>query len=139
MNFRLMFVTDWGSFKKIERFDMDGSNRKIIYNDDSTGWGRSVTIDYSTSLIYWGDTFKKVIAAMTIDGKVIKIYQLELSPNYLSVATSMLYWSDGAAIYGLFKQNGSKVIHHTNFNGSPITPNDVKVFESYRQPKCMLC
>ena len=130
-----MFVTDWGSFKKIERFEMDGSNRKIIYNDDSTGWGRSITIDYSTSLIYWGDTVKKVIAAMTIDGKIIKIYQLQHSPNYLSVATSMLFWSDGAAIYGLFKTNGTKTIHLNNFNGSPISPNDVRVFESYRQPK----
>lgn len=134
-----MFVTDWGSFKKIERFDMDGSDRKIIYSDDNTGWGRSITIDYSTSLIYWGDTVKKVIAEMTIDGKIIKTYNLDRQPNHLSVAASMLYWSDGAAIYGLFKQNGTKVIHHNNFNGSPIYPNDVKVFESYRQPQCMSC
>ena len=128
-----MFITDWGSEKKVERFDMDGSNRKTIHKDQDSGWGRSIHIDYSTSFIYWGDTNKQLIVKMDINGRFEKIYQLKHTPVYLSVANSMLYWSDGAAIYGLSKTNGTKTTIINNFNGSPIFPNDVKVFEGYKQ------
>jgi len=130
-----MFVTDWGSTKKIERFNMDGSNRKVIYNQPEVAWGRSITIDYESSIIYWGDTVKPLIGSMTIHGTNLKFYKLKHSPNYISVSNSMVFWSDGASISGFQKQNRSAIIHVRELNGSPISPNDLRVFESYRQPE----
>ena len=128
-----MFITDWGSQKKIERFNMDGSDRKVIHYEESGAWGRSITIDYEASLIYWGDTETKKILAMTIEGEVVKMFQLQHPPNYISVSSSMLYWSDGALISGISKfSNGNGTIHMKDFQIS-----DLKVFESYRQPEGM--
>lgn len=132
-----MFVTDWGSTKKIERFNMDGSNRKVIYNKPDKAWGRSITIDYKTSIIYWGDTVENMIGSMTIDGTNVQYYKLDppVSPNYISVSNSMVFWSDGASISAFEKRNFSNIVHVKELNGSPISPNDLRVFESYRKPE----
>ena len=133
-----MFVTDWGSTKKIERFNMDGSGRKIIY-DSHYAWGRSITIDYATSTIYWGDTMQNMMASMDINGDDLKYYQLGHSPNYITVSNSMVYWSDGEMISG-FMKNGSPsntTVSISELKGTKISPNDIRVYTGYRQPERM--
>ena len=59
--FRYLFWTDWGHIAKIERANLDGSERKILINTD-LGWPNGLTLDYDTrrsvkdfllSLVYW--------------------------------------------------------------------------------------
>lgn len=45
--FRYLFWTDWGHIAKIERANLDGSERKILINTD-LGWPNGLTLDYDT-------------------------------------------------------------------------------------------
>lgn len=45
--FRYLFWTDWGHIAKIERANLDGSDRKILINTD-LGWPNGLTLDYDT-------------------------------------------------------------------------------------------
>lgn len=45
--FRYLFWTDWGHVAKIERANLDGSERKILINTD-LGWPNGLTLDYDT-------------------------------------------------------------------------------------------
>lgn len=44
---RYLFWTDWGHIAKIERANMDGSERKVLINTD-LGWPNGLTLDYDT-------------------------------------------------------------------------------------------
>lgn len=44
--------TDWGQQPRIERSDMDGSNRIILVTEDVV-WPNGLTIDYTVDHIYW--------------------------------------------------------------------------------------
>lgn len=45
--FRYLFWTDWGHIAKIERANLDGSDRKVLINTD-LGWPNGLTLDYDT-------------------------------------------------------------------------------------------
>ena len=61
-----MFWTDWGEQPKIERAEMDGSNRGIILSQD-IHWPNGLTIDYSAEKIYWTDAKLFYIAKANYD------------------------------------------------------------------------
>lgn len=44
---RFLFWTDWGHIAKIERANLDGSERKVLINTD-LGWPNGLTLDYDT-------------------------------------------------------------------------------------------
>lgn len=44
---RYLFWTDWGHIAKIERANLDGSDRKVLINTD-LGWPNGLTLDYDT-------------------------------------------------------------------------------------------
>lgn len=44
---RYLFWTDWGHIAKIERANLDGSERKVLINAD-LGWPNGLTLDYDT-------------------------------------------------------------------------------------------
>lgn len=44
---RYLFWTDWGHIAKIERANLDGSERKVLINTD-LGWPNGLTLDYDT-------------------------------------------------------------------------------------------
>lgn len=49
-----MYWTDWGEMPKIERADLDGTERVIMVNT-SLGWPNGLALDYQERRIYWGD------------------------------------------------------------------------------------
>lgn len=49
-----MFWTDWGEVPKIERANMDGTERMVMVNT-SLGWPNGLALDYKEHKIYWGD------------------------------------------------------------------------------------
>ena len=62
-----MFWTDWGKEPKIERAEMDGSNRQVIIRQD-IHWPNGVTLDYSAWKIYWTDAKLNSIYKANYDG-----------------------------------------------------------------------
>lgn len=52
--FRYMYWTDWGEVPKIERADLDGTERLVLVNT-SLGWPNGLALDYDERKIYWGD------------------------------------------------------------------------------------
>lgn len=49
-----MYWTDWGEKPKIERANLDGSDRLTLLNT-SLGWPNGLAIDYTAGKLYWGD------------------------------------------------------------------------------------
>lgn len=49
-----MYWTDWGEVPKIERADLDGTERLVLVNT-SLGWPNGLALDYQERRIYWGD------------------------------------------------------------------------------------
>lgn len=49
-----MYWTDWGVVPKIERADLDGTERVVLVNT-SLGWPNGLALDYHQRTIYWGD------------------------------------------------------------------------------------
>ena len=62
-----MFWTDWGTFPRIERANMDGNGRKAIVSTDMQ-WPNGVTVDIAGSKIYWTDAGKDRIEVADFDG-----------------------------------------------------------------------
>lgn len=62
-----IFWTDWGPKPKIERSEMDGSNRRSIITE-SVFWPNGLTLDYAMDRIYWADAKHHVIESATFDG-----------------------------------------------------------------------
>jgi len=49
-----MYWTDWGEHPKIERANLDGTERAVLLNS-SLGWPNGLAIDYAAGKLYWGD------------------------------------------------------------------------------------
>lgn len=49
-----MYWSDWGEVPKIERADLDGTERVVLVNT-SLGWPNGLALDYQQRTIYWGD------------------------------------------------------------------------------------
>lgn len=49
-----MFWSDWGERPKIERANLDGTDRMVLLNT-SLGWPNGLALDYATGKLYWGD------------------------------------------------------------------------------------
>lgn len=49
-----MYWTDWGQQPKIERANLDGTDRVVLV-DSSLGWPNGLALDHSTGKLYWGD------------------------------------------------------------------------------------
>lgn len=92
-----MFWTDWGSTAKIERANLDGSDRVVIVN---TGlkWPNGITIDYDRDLIYWvnGDNVTRAIEYCDFNGnnRTVLIDTLLEHPFGITLHKDHVYWTD---------------------------------------------
>ena len=66
--FSLMFWTDWGRYPKIERANLDGSDRIAIVSENLT-YPNGLAIDYESNLLYWCDAGTNVIEYSDFDGE----------------------------------------------------------------------
>ena len=62
-----MYWTDWGIISKIERANLDGTNRTVLVNT-SLSWPNGIAVDFSTQKIYWGDGMEDKIEVINADG-----------------------------------------------------------------------
>lgn len=131
----IIFWTDWGPYPKIERAEMDGSNRRSIITE-SVFWPNGLTIDYTSNRIYWADAKHNVIETAKFDGSNRrKVISKGLPhPFAITIFEDAIYWTDWhtKSISTANKQTGAglKTIHYNlHF------PMDIHSFHPQRQPK----
>ena len=60
-----MLWTDWGQTPRVERADMDGSNRQVLVSEN-VGWPNGVTIDPRTQRVVWVDAKTEVLLSVCL-------------------------------------------------------------------------
>ena len=125
-----MFWTDWGETPKIERANMDSTNRTLLIKKD-IHWPNGLTVDYKDKKIYWTDAKLNYIARIEYDGSNRQtIVQGTLPhPFDLSLFNNRLYWTDWTtqSIHTCNKNTG----HGQTIVCSKIrSPMGIQVFEA---------
>ncbi|GFR17314.1 low-density lipoprotein receptor-related protein 2 [Trichonephila clavata] len=90
-----VWVTSAGGFGRIERAEMDGSNRKAIISQ-GTIWPSSVVVDHVLKNIYWVDTKLQVLECADFNGlKRRTVLDKGMHhPFSITVFEDFVYWSD---------------------------------------------
>uniref|UniRef100_A0A7E4V2M4 EGF-like domain-containing protein n=1 Tax=Panagrellus redivivus TaxID=6233 RepID=A0A7E4V2M4_PANRE len=93
----LLFWTDWGQHPRIERANMDGTDRKIIV-DTKIYWPNTISIDYTTDRVYFADSKLDYIDFVNYDGsgrtQVLATPKFVQHPHALAIFEDMMYYSD---------------------------------------------
>ena len=94
-----MFWTVWGEEPKVERAEMDSSNRRVIIRK-KIQFPRGLTIDYSAQKIYWSDAYLLYIDKANYDGSNRQsIFTsprqcLLRNPLALTLYENKIYWTE---------------------------------------------
>ncbi|KAL1116301.1 hypothetical protein AAG570_005796, partial [Ranatra chinensis] len=130
----LVFWTDWGPKPKIERCEMDGSNRMSIITK-SVLWPNGLSIDYPSNRIYWADAKHHVIECAKLDGSERRKVVAKGLPHpfALTLFEDAIYWTDWhtKSISTANKGSGSgfRTIHSGLHH-----PMDIHSYHPQRQP-----
>uniref|UniRef100_A0AC35G4G5 EGF-like domain-containing protein n=1 Tax=Panagrolaimus sp. PS1159 TaxID=55785 RepID=A0AC35G4G5_9BILA len=93
----LMFWTDWGQNPRIERANMDGTDRKVIVNQ-KIYWPNTIAIDYTTDRVYFADSKLDYIDFVNYDGtgrtQVLSSPKFVQHPHALAIFEDFIYYSD---------------------------------------------
>ena len=132
-----MFWTDWGKEPKIERAEMDASNRQSIIQQDIS-WPNGLTIDYSAQKIYWIDAKLHYIDKANYDGsgreRVLKSpSQCFLGePLVLTLYDNKIYWTDSKT-RGIHSSNKNTGRQCQNISSNAYALFGIRAFEPKRQ------
>lgn len=86
-----MFWSEWGEHPKIERANMDGSNRFVIASINLT-WPNGLAVDHPAGKIYWTDAGSRTIEFANVDGSSRKILLGKV--KYTSIIQGNLFHSN---------------------------------------------
>ncbi|KAK7507346.1 hypothetical protein BaRGS_00001281, partial [Batillaria attramentaria] len=142
---RWLFWTDWdGEYPRIERCDMSGENRSVIYDIRTVhggGWPNGLAVDYDAHRLYWVDAKSDSVHCITYDGAdhrlIMTSKEYLYHPFSLTLFEHYIYWTD-------WRYNS--LVRANKFNGSDVEviqrtytqPFDVKIFHPKRQPPVTL-
>ena len=131
---RLLYWTDWGDPAKIERANMDGSDRKILISGVHLEWPVDLAIDYTTRKLYWIDAKLKVIKHCDLDGSKVRqvVNQGIKDPSAVTLFEDHMYWIDEKKIYKANKFTGKNV---TVLVKDAFSPKDLHIYHPQRQPQ----
>ena len=94
---RVLFWTDWGDHPRIERVNMDGTNRTSILTS-KIFWPNGLTLDLPTKRVYFADSKVDYIDYCNYDGtgrrQVLAGSHYLLHPHSLAVFEDAVYWTD---------------------------------------------
>lgn len=91
-----LFWSDWyEKSPKIERANLDGSERVVLVRDD-LGWPNGITLDLSGNKLYWCDARNDKIEYTTLNGKDRQVLISEDLPHVFgfTLMGDYLYWTD---------------------------------------------
>lgn len=124
LHFRYMFWTDWGAKPRIERAVLDGSERRMIV-DQQILWPNGITIDFEYHRIYWVDGKMATISSSLYDGSdrrtILEHLTNTPTPFGISLIKDKIYWTDWS-FSGLMAGKKSEGIdsYHLLANSSTI-------------------
>lgn len=85
--FSYLFWTDWAVGEaQVARANLDGSDVKILINNDSVEWPNGLTVDYIAERLYWVDARHDYIASCDLHGNNIK----KVLKNDVNILLSLL-------------------------------------------------
>lgn len=94
-----MYWSDWGTYPKIERANMDASSRTTLVSSGLI-WVNSLALDFKKRLLYWCDARLDKIERVDLQGNNRKLI-MDLSsrsaryhPFGLALFEDTLFWSD---------------------------------------------
>lgn len=90
-----MYWTDWGSEPKIERANLDGTER-IVFINTSLSWPNGLALDIPNNKIYWADAQTDMIEMANMDGTGRRVLISDDLPHVFgfSLLGDYLYWTD---------------------------------------------
>lgn len=93
----LLFWTDWGQKPRIERANMDGTERRVLV-DTKIYWPNTIALDFTTDRIYFADSKLDYIDFVLYDGtgrtQVLSSPKFVQHPHALAIFEDMIYYSD---------------------------------------------
>ena len=126
-----MYWANGGEDPKIERADLDGSNRRTVVSRVTRPTG--LTIDFSLRLIIWVDAENKVIECAHLNGANRRTVATELpKPFALTQYKDFIYWADWK-LRSIYRANKSNGMDRTQIKGNIDFIMDILVFHSSRQ------
>ena len=102
-----MYWTDWGWDERIERADMDGSNRKIIIRSGMY-FPNGLALDLPKNWLYWVDYLYEKLEVYEFPSNTRRVIipahwePLLDSPLGLTLYGSHLFWTD-RRLYGVYR------------------------------------
>ncbi|KAI6192728.1 EGF-like domain-containing protein [Aphelenchoides besseyi] len=93
----LMFWTDWGQQPRIERANMDGTDRKVLVTT-KIYWPNTIALDYTTNRVYFADSKLDYIDFVNYDGtgrtQVLASSKFVQHPHAMAIFEDSIYFSD---------------------------------------------
>ncbi|XP_014680723.1 PREDICTED: low-density lipoprotein receptor-related protein 2-like [Priapulus caudatus] len=130
-----MYWIDWGQEPKIERADMDGSNRITLFSS-SLGHPNSLTLDSAISRLYWTETQLQKVETSRLDGTDRREVDVTSVAHPFSIAVfqDKLYWSDWMmwTLMSANKFTGNE--QHTLLKERNILPIGLHIYHSVQEP-----
>ena len=85
IHFSYMYWTDWGLKPKIERANLDGSDRLMLINT-SLHWPNGLSLDYAEQKLYWSDAHTDRIEVANADGTERRTLVMHDLPHVFGVS-----------------------------------------------------
>lgn len=93
----MLFFTDYGNVAKVERCNMDGTNRTRLV-DYKTEQPTAVALDLFKKLVYWADAYLDYIDVVDYNGKnrhtIIQGSQVSVKPRCIVSFADWLPWAN---------------------------------------------
>ena len=152
-----MYWTDWGWDERIERADMDGSNRKLVIRSGMY-YPNGLALDLTKNWLYWVDYLYEKLEVYEFPSNTRRLIipahgePLLDSPLGLTLYGSNLFWTD-RRLYGVYRAdrvtggNATKILstssqpmlihaYDKNMNITPGISNSSVILISAIELKC---
>ncbi|XP_070532341.1 low-density lipoprotein receptor-related protein 6-like isoform X2 [Ptychodera flava] len=122
-----LYWTDWGEYNKIERANLDGTNRIVLTNQSDIGSPAGVTLDHAQNILYWTDGEKNRIFSLDLNDEasvpqilaeveepLLELFSLDLDPDFGFIVSDLVghhvllvpFEGDSIFLQHLFEPNG---------------------------------